>query len=65
MRTQFEGTLQQCYNELKNCGGFGIASILTGKTTVLRTVSGFVLPLRKSQDYPLIDAKLSRLKNWY
>jgi uncharacterized protein YqgV (UPF0045/DUF77 family) len=65
MQTKFEGTLQQCYNELKHCAGLGIASILTGKTTVLRTINGFRLPLKKSQYYSRIDAKLSRLHNWY
>lgn len=63
-RTHFEGTLQQCYNELKNCAGFGIANN-EGTPIAYRTLSGFKLPAKMAAKYPKINSVLTMLNNWY
>ena len=63
-QTKFVGTLQQCYNELKNCAGFGIANS-EGIPLAYRTPSGFKLPQSLANKYPKINNALTQLYTWY
>ena len=63
-QTKFVGTLQQCYNELKHCAGFGIANA-DGYPIAYRTPSGFKLPKNLAERYQRINDRLLKLHTWY
>ena len=63
-RVRFEGTLKQCYNEIKNAAPFRIINNTTGLTVLVRRMSGFYPAKRFYVAYPNKAGKLEMCRKF-
>ena len=64
-RIRFEGTLKDCFNEIKNAAPFRIINNTTGLTVLVRRMSGFYPAKRFYSAYPAKAEKLENSRKFY